>query len=128
MCIPWLEIDESHHSEAELPSLMNILPLLKDINNIVPLGVHLAIPLPKLHQIEKENKDDLERQKIEMIHFWLGNYRDCSWGRLAEAVKHLGGHDQLVSKLNELENNCLPETESKQPGASGIYVMSISPQ
>lgn len=124
MCVLCLEIYESNHSELpkkKLPSLMNTLLLLKDINNIVPLGVHLGIPLPKLHQIEKENKDSLERQKIEMINFWLGNCSDCSWGRLAEAVKRLGGHNKLVSKLNELE------AESKQPGASGMYVyLSIS--
>ena len=113
------------HSEAERPSLMNTLPLLKDINNIVPLGLYLGISLPKLHQIEKEHKDNLERQMIEMIHFWLGNsVSDCSWGRLAEAVKRLGGHGQLVSKLNKLENNCLPESESKRPGMSGIIGLS----
>ena len=93
--------------------------LLKDINNVVILGVHLGISPSKLQQIEQENKDDLARQKMEVINFWLHNF-DCSWERLAEAVKRLGGHDLLVSELNKLAmgNNCLPETESKQSGIS----------
>ena len=114
------EIDDPP-DHGEPPSLMNTLPLLKDINNIVPLGVHLGIPLPKLHQIEKENKD-LERQKIEMIHFWVSDCSDCSWGRLADAVKRLGGHNQLASDIKKLDRNCPPETESNQPGASGIVL------
>ena len=114
-------IDEPKHSE--LPSLMNTLPLLKDINNIIPLGVYLGIPLPKLHQIEMENKDNLERQKIEMIHFWVSNSSNCSWERLAEAVKYLGGHDQLVSKLKKLDDSCLPKAESNQSMGSGIHLL-----
>jgi hypothetical protein len=91
--------------------------------------VHLGIPgvpLSKLLQIEKENKDDLERQKIEIINLWLDNSNDCSWGRLAEALEHLGGHGRLVSRLNgsKVENNCLPEAESKQ---SGIYIILNGP-
>ena len=107
---------------------MNTLPLLKDINNIIPLGVHLGIPLPKLHQIEKENKDNLERQKIEIIHFWVSNSSTskCSWGRLAKAVKQLGGHDQLVLKLKKLDNSCLPEAESNQLVGSGIHYYTFT--
>ena len=112
---------ESNHNEQ--PSLtldlMNILPRLSAINNIVPLGVYLRIPLPKLKQIEKEYKD-LVRQKIEMINYWLGNSRECSWGRLAEAVESLGDHEQLASELKELENNRLSEAGSKQPDILGI--------
>lgn len=104
--------------------MVNALLELKDVNNIVPLGLHLGILLPKLRQIEQENKD-IERQKIEMIDFWLGNSEpsDCSWEKLAEALNKLGGHGRLVSRLNgsKLENNCLPEAESKQ---SGIYTLN----
>jgi hypothetical protein len=80
--------------------------------------------MSKLRQIEQENKD-IERQKIEMIDFWLSNSEpsNCSWGKLAEALKLLGGHSRLVSRLNgsKLENKCLPEAESKQ---SGIYILN----
>ena len=56
---------------------------------------------------------------MEIIAFWLENSNDQSWERLAEAVRRLGGHDCLVSKL---ENDfCSSEVrESKQPGISGI--------
>ena len=86
---------------------------LKDINNITPLGAQLDIPMPKIHQIQKENKD-LECQKIEMIYFWLSNSErsDCSWKRLAEALNCVGGHGRLVSRLK----NSLPEAEIHQSG------------
>ena len=82
-----LEIDEFNCSELPPLTVANAVLQLKDINNIAPLGVQLDIPMPKIHQIEQENKD-LERQKIEMIYFWLSNSKpsDCSWKRLAEAL------------------------------------------
>ena len=55
---------------------------------------------------------------MEIIDFWLKNSKDCSWMTLAEAVKSLGDHDQLASKLKKLKDICLPEAESNQPGAS----------
>ena len=113
-----LEIDEFNCSELPPLNVANALLQLKDINNIGPLGVHLHIPLSKIRQIEQENKD-IERQKIEMIDFWLGNSKpsDCSWERLAEALNCVGGHSRLVSRLkNKLENNSLPEAEIHQSG------------
>ena len=63
----------------------------------------------------------MERQKAEIIDHWLRNSRTpISWVRLAEAVRRLGGHDQLVSNL---ENNY---PESNRPGASGIYFITLS--
>ena len=74
--------------------------------------------MAELRTIEKQYKDDLERQKMEIIAFWLENSNDQSWERLAEAVRRLGGHKFLVSKL---ENDfCSSEVKSKQPGISGI--------
>ena len=110
-------IIEIHEPNDRDLSLKNILPWLKEIRDIFPLGVRLGISLSTLRQIEKEYKDNLDRQKMEMADFWLCNSSDCSWGRLAEAVKDLGGHDQLASKLNELEKNRLPEAETNQSDA-----------
>ena len=57
---------------------------------------------------------DLERQIIEIIDYWLGNSKDQSWEGLAKAVRRLGGHDQLASKLEN--NQCSSEVVSNQPG------------
>ena len=101
-------------------SLTKILPLLEEIrpSSIFLLGLQLNVPLAKLRVIETQYKDDLGRQKMEIIIYWLENSKDCSWMTLAEAVKSLGGHDQLASKLKKLKDICLPEAESNQPGAS----------
>ena len=77
--------------------------------------MQLNIDSATLRQIEKEKKDDLERQKAELIDHWLHNSSDQSWGRLAEAIKRLGGHDLLASKLKGLENNPLPQVGSNPP-------------
>ena len=110
---------EPNESNLEL-SLKNIVPLLREIrpDRIFSLGLQLDIQLAKLRIIEKQHKDDLEKQKMEIIALWLENSGDQSWRRLAEAVRHLGDQDQLASKL---ENNCCSsEVESNQPGISGM--------
>lgn len=112
-------IQEPNEPTHEL-SLRNILPLLSEITKVFLLGVQLNIDLSTLRRIEMEKKDDLERQKAEIIDHWLHNSSDLSWGKLAEAVKRLGGHDLLASKLKELENSPLPQVGSNQPDTGSI--------
>lgn len=109
---------EPHESNLEL-SLKNIQPLLVEIrpDRIFPLGLQLDVPTTELRKIVKQHQNDLEMQKIEIIIFWLENSKDRSWKRLAKAVKQLGVHDQLASKL---ESYCSSEVVSNQPGILGM--------
>ena len=65
---------EPNESNLEL-SLKNVLPLLREIrpDRIFYLGLYPDIPLAELRMIEKQHKDDLEREKMEIIAFWLEN-------------------------------------------------------
>jgi hypothetical protein len=52
---------------------------------------------------------------IEVIDYWLKNTTKCTWGTLAEAVKRVGGHNNLVHKLNQKDSGCVePVVESME--------------
>ena len=44
------------------------------------LGVQLNIPIDVLKDIERKYHNDIKRQMIEVIDYWLKNYTKCSWG------------------------------------------------
>lgn len=90
-------------------SIKNIVLALKEINDVFNLGVQLDIQPHYIRNIESHHKYDLNRQKTEVIDFWLHNSDNCSWGTLALAVKRLGTHDQLASQLSQMETTvCNP--------------------
>lgn len=102
----------------------NILIQLKEIDTVdkaLLLGVYVGIEPSTLRSIEK--KDNVQWLTVEIIDLWLRNSKKRSWGALAEAVEKLGGHEQLASRLIELESNCRPEVESNQPEISGISIL-----
>lgn len=84
------------------------------------MGVELDISKNKLHQFEVDYRDDSGRQLIEIIDHWLHNSNDLSWRRLSKAMKRVGGHANLVSRLNELDNSCLPQMEDYSSLAIGM--------
>ena len=75
---------------------------LKEINKPHQLGVHLRIPSEHLERFEEEHRDDITRQRVEVITYWLRNFADASWNTLATAVEGIGGHNLLVAKLRDL--------------------------
>lgn len=107
----YLELHESSRLE-----LKNILPLLREIkpDKILSLGLQLDVEKTELRMITTQNKDNLEREIFEIIDYWLGNSKDQSWEALAKAVRRLGGHDQLASKLEN--NQCSSEVVGNQSG------------
>jgi hypothetical protein len=111
----YLELRESNLE------LKNILPLLREIrpDKIFSLGLQLDVELTELRMITERHKDNLERQIIEIIDFWLQNSKDQSWEGLATAVRRLGGHNQLVSKLEN--KRCSSEVISNHPGIIGMH-------
>ena len=73
-----------------------IVTELKDISDILELGLALGIRKPALDEITQGNTK-LVKQKIEVIHYWLTRreivrqkQRECpAWSRLADAVHRL---------------------------------------
>ena len=84
-------------------NIREIEPLLREIESPLMLGLQLDIPIDVLKDIEKEHTGN-KRQMIEVIDYWLKNYTKCTWGTLAEAVKRVGGHDNLAHKLNQKDS------------------------
>ena len=77
----------------------NIISALDEVIDPFRLGIHLGIKPHELKKIEKENKDDVRRQMAEVIIYWLQDDEHYSWEILANAVKKMGGHGNLVRKL-----------------------------
>ena len=65
------------------------------------LGVQLEIPPAKLSTIESDHPHDAQRCMTEVIYWWLQNAPECSWAKLAEAVKAMGGYAVLAGKLKQ---------------------------
>ena len=80
----------------------NILLALKEVTEPYLLGIHLGIYPHHLKVFEYDHPKDIERQKIELIKFWLDNHVECSWKVLADAVKCMGCHRKVVHSLWEL--------------------------
>ena len=87
-------------TELKVP---NILLALETVTNPYLLGIYLGIEPHHLDYIEHYNYSNIERQKIEIIMFWLDNNVECSWKVLADAVACMGCHQKLVDSLRELQ-------------------------
>ena len=113
-------VRDTVNSPVEL-SLKHILPLLEDVHDVFHMGILLGIKASHLRKFEKDHKSDLKRQKIEVIDHWLNNSSDPSWETLAKAVKQLGNHDQLASRLSTMGRR-----DSQQPEAVFSHLSSKS--
>ena len=88
------------------PQLGEIISAIEEITDPYILGEHLGIKSCVLEKIERNHRQDVDRQMAEVIKYWLRNNSDCSWGALASAVEEMGGHENLVQELRDkhLEN------------------------
>lgn len=76
----------------------------EEITEPFQLGIHLGMKFDVCRRIEKDYSG-IERQMIEVIDYWLKNFSDCSWEKLAIAVKRMRGHDRLAKELEGLQLN-----------------------
>ena len=60
----------------------------------------MKIDLIELDKIEKNHPKDIDRQKTEVIKYWLCNSPDALWTMLANAVERIG-HGNVVMALRE---------------------------
>ena len=79
--------------------LADVLAGLKEITDPYQLGIQLDIDTSILKKIENDYPGKTDRQKSEVIEYWLRNSQDASWTALADAVERIGGHANLVSAL-----------------------------
>ena len=113
-------IENNHPRDIKLSisDLADVLAALKEVTKPYQLGIQLKICSSELDEIEKNHPKDIDRQKTEVIKYWLHNSPDASWTTLANAVERMGGHARLAEGLREKEQN----EESMQPSASrGIH-------
>ena len=101
-------------------SLKEVEPELREINNTHSLGVQMGVPPEDLERFEREYRDDVTRQRSQVITYWLRNSADASWSTLASAVERVGGYRLIVSRLRLLAakeiggNNYSGMTERQQ--------------
>lgn len=85
-----------------MPTLGEVIEVLKEITDPHSLGIHLGIEVYQLDKFEKNFPRDVDRQTTEVIKHWQHNHKGCSWSSLATAVEKMGKHANLVAKLREL--------------------------
>ena len=90
-------------TKLSISDLADILATLTEVTKPYQLGIQLRIDLAELDKIEGNHHKDNDRQKIEVIKYWLRNSPDASWTTLANAVERMGGHANLVETLREKE-------------------------
>ena len=97
--------------DLELGEVVSLLAQIA--KDFYMLGVYLKIDTSSLKTIEAEHSKDINRCLTETIDHWLRNSKKpCTWAKLAEAVKHLGGCGQLV---DEILSRAPPNDSSADP-------------
>ena len=88
-------------TKLDISDLADVLAALGDITKPYQLGIQLKLDLAELDTIEKNYPRDIDRQKTEVIKYWLRNSPDVSWATLANALQRLGGHARLIRTLRD---------------------------
>ena len=96
--------------ELSISDLADILAALTEVVRPYQLGIQLKIDLAKPDIIERNHPGDIDRQKAEVVKYWLPNSPDASWTTLANAVERMGGHAKLVKTLREKEQSNMGDT------------------
>ena len=95
---------------------MDLQTLLEDLNElkskVMSLGVRLKVPKEMIDVFEKEHPSDCDRIFIEVLHFWLKNYKGDKKKCLCEAVSRVG-------------STALKEKIQGKYGESGINMILI---
>ena len=101
--------------ELTVVDLPDILAVLTEVTKPYQLGIQLKIDLSELKTIEKNHPTDIDRQKTEVIEYWLRNSPDPSWKALTDALERMGGHIKLVKKLRKEHKPVMVEVSWCRP-------------
>ena len=93
-----------------ISDLADILAALTEVTKPYQFGIQLKIDSSELDTIEKNHRGDIDRQKTEVVKYWLHNSPDASWTTLANAVERMGGHARLAETLREKEQSTMGDT------------------
>ena len=63
------------------------------------LGTQLNIPQEELKRINEECHD-IDRKMTAMLDYWINN-KKISWKKILNALERIGGHENLIHKLNK---------------------------
>ena len=76
-----------------------------------------------LDRIERDHRNDIERQRSEIIKSWYRNTAESerTWGKIADAIGKLGDHRNLEIKLRQLG------TTPKGPGTNLHHGIPTTP-
>ena len=105
-------IKTSMATKLSISGLADVLAALTEVTKPYQLGIQLKIDSSELDTIEKDHPRDIDRQKTEVIKYWLRNSPDASWTTLANAVERMGGHANLAEKLRSKERKSEEETQT----------------
>jgi hypothetical protein len=89
------------NTNLSISDLADVLAAIKEVTKPYQLGIQLKIDLAELDSIEKNHRGDVDRQKTEVVKYWLRNSPDASWTTLANAVERMRGHARLARRLRE---------------------------
>jgi hypothetical protein len=95
-----------------ISDIADVLAALTEVTKPYQLGIQLKIDVSKLKTIEENYSKDIDRQKTEVIEYWLRNSPDASWTTLANAVERMGGHAKLVKTLRGKETKSEEEKQN----------------
>ena len=74
---------------------------LSEITQPYQFGLHLGMTPSALQLIERNHPGDVARQRTEVITYWSRN-NECTWEKVADAVKRLGCYGNLEKKLRQM--------------------------
>ena len=101
-------------TKLTISDLADVLAALKEVAKPYQLGIQLKIDLAELDKIEGNHPRDIDRQKTEVVKYWLRNSPDALWTTLANAVERMGGHARLAKTLREKEQSIMGDIASPQ--------------
>ena len=87
------------YDHAGIPANLEIE--LKEIAQPYQFGLQLGMAPNDLQQIQGNHPGDISRQRSEVIIYWSRNF-ECTWEKVADALKKLGGHGNLEKKLRQM--------------------------
>jgi predicted GTPase len=87
------------NTNLSISDLDDVLAAIEEVTRPHQLGIQLKIDITHLDEIDRNHPRDIDRQKIEVIKYWLRNSPDASWTTLANAVERMGGHAKLADRL-----------------------------
>ena len=74
---------------------------LNEVTQPYQFGLQLGIAPSDLWLIERNHLGDVAQQRTEVIIYWSRNY-ECTWEKVADALKKLGGYGNLEKKLRQM--------------------------